>query len=184
MKNKLRKENKEKRSLMTKNEVCLKSRSASERLLSMDVYCNAKTIMLYMPLGNETETSCIMKKAFEDGKRVVLPVTDENNVDIIPCIVTLETEFKKGAYSISEPSSMHICNESEIDLVAVPGIAFGRNGARVGFGKGYYDRFLKRTKAVKIGFCYDFQLSEYVAADDHDVPMDYIVTDTETLKLL
>ena len=122
MKNILRKENKEKRSSMTIDEVTRKSLSASEWLLSEKIYKNAKTIMLYMPLGNETDTTCIMAKAFQDGKRVVLPVTDEENVDIIPCFVTTETEFKKGAYSISEPKSMNICNEAEIDLVVVPGI--------------------------------------------------------------
>ncbi len=176
MKAEIRQITKEKRNSMPQCEVREKSLKAAENFLNTDAYKNAKCLMLYMPLGNETDTSLILQKALSDGKRVVVPVSDRSNTDIVPCVIDEDTKFTKGAYSISEPDKLNPINESEIDVVLVPGIAFGKDGGRIGFGKGYYDRFLNRTKAVKVGFCYDFQLYETVPSDKHDVAMDYIIT--------
>jgi len=181
MKVKIRALCKEKRNSMPIDEVMKKSCLAADLFLSSELYFNSKCLMLYMPLANEADTSLILKKALTDGKRVVVPVTDTVNTDIIPCVVTQATAFQKGAYSINEPDKLIIAGESEIDTVIVPGVAFGKDGGRVGFGKGYYDRFLKKTKAVKIGFCYDFQLYDTVHAEGHDVPVDYIITNNEII---
>ena len=183
MKAKIRALCKEKRNAMSVDEVIEKSVLAEELFLSSELYHNSECIMLYMPLGNETDTSLILKKSLTDGKRVVIPITDTSNTDIIPCIVSEDTVFKKGAYSINEPDRLIKADETHIDTVIVPGIAFGKDGGRVGFGKGYYDRFLKKTKAVKIGFCYDFQLYDTVHAEGHDVPVDYIITNNEIISV-
>ena len=182
MKAKIRALCKEKRNNVSDNEVIEKSRLAAELFLSSKLYLNSECIMLYMPLGNETDTSLILEKALADGKRVVIPVTDIVNTDIIPCVVTKETDFQKGAYSINEPDRLIKADETHIDTVIVPGIAFGKDGARVGFGKGYYDRFLQKTNAIKVGFCYEFQLYETIPADSHDMPMDYVITENIIYK--
>ena len=140
--------------------------------------------MIYMPLGNETDTSCILQNALSECKKVVVPVSDTVNTDIIPCTITSDTGFSKGAYSINEPEHCVKADESEIDLVLVPGIAFDKSGGRIGFGKGYYDRFLSKTKAVKVGFCYEFQIVENAYSEKHDVSVDYIVTEKEMYKCL
>ena len=176
MKAEIRQITKEKRNGMSVDEVMEKSALAAELFLNSQLYQNSNCLMLYMPLGKEADTSLILKKALSDGKSLVMPVTDVKNTDIIPCVVTKDTCFQKGAYSINEPDKIIKADESEIDTVIVPGVAFGKDGGRVGFGKGYYDRFLKKTKAVKIGFCYDFQLWETIPTDEHDVAMDYVVT--------
>jgi len=183
MKREIRRINKEKRNAMSMVDVERKSTLAANKFLLSDLYINSKCIMLYMPLGNETDTRLIIKKALADKKKVVLPVTDMVNTDIIPCIIDENTPFKTGAYLIDEPDTTKKASEEEIDVVLVPGIAFGRNGARVGFGKGYYDRFLSGTKAVKAGFCYDFQLIDEIVPSAYDVPMDYIFTDSEIIKV-
>lgn len=182
MKAKIRALCKEKRNSMSVDEVIKKSRLAADLFLSSELYFNSKCLMLYMPLANEADTSLILKKSLTDGKRVVMPVTDMVNTDIIPCIVTKEIAFQKGSYSIDEPDRLIKADEAHIDTVLVPGIAFGKDGARVGFGKGYYDRFLQRTKAIKVGFCYEFQLYESIPADKHDVAMDYVVTENIIYK--
>ncbi len=178
MKNEIRRQNKEKRAEMTDEDVKLKSLSAAKILLSTAFYKSAKTIMLYMPLGKETKTEEIIKAAFNDGKKVVFPVTDKDTGRITPYYVHKDTKFEQGAFSISEPVDTEVADIGDIDVFVVPGIAFDKKGARVGFGKGCYDRLLQESAGIKVGFCYDFQICEQIRADQHDVAMDYIVTES------
>ncbi len=177
MKTEIRKLNKEQRRNMDKYEVEHKSQLAAEYFVASDIYKNSAVIMLYMPLGNETDTSAIINQAFRDGKRVVFPVTDLNSGDITPYYANNNTEFAEGAFSVREPINADIAPAEEIDTVIVPGIAFDRKGARIGFGKGCYDRFLRQFSAVKVGFCYEFQLCDKIYADAHDINMDFLVTE-------
>ncbi len=177
MKNELRNIYKAKRREMSAEEVNVKSKKACELFLESDFYKKAKVLMLYMPLGNETDTTHIIKKAFYDGKRLAFPVTNAVSGEITPCYATEKSEFSKGAFSVNEPCIKDAARVEDIDVVLVPGIAFDKNGGRIGFGKGCYDRLLVKTNAVKIGFCYDFQLCDEIPAQEHDVKMDCIITE-------
>lgn len=178
MKKEIRKANKIKRSTMDKTEVFEKSSKACKVFLESDLYKNAKVIMLYMPLGNETDTTDIIKQSFTDGKKLILPVTDEKTGEITPCYFEKDSEFSQGAFSVKEPCVKDVADALDIDVVIVPGIAFDKSGARVGFGKGCYDRFLIKADAVKIGFCYEFQLYDKIPSEEYDVKMDYIITES------
>ena len=171
---KIRKLNINRRIEMPRREVAEKSAVICTHFLSSDVYKNAKTIMLYMPVGNEVDITTIMDAAFRDGKRVVVPVTDAEN-KIAPFYVTETTQFKVGKFSVKEPQNTEFADPKTIDLVAVPGVAFDKSGNRIGFGKGCYDDFLKGINAVKAGVCYGFQICSEILADPHDVKMDYII---------
>ena len=177
MKTEIRRINKEKRNLMAEDEVLQKSIAASEIFLSSLIYKNSKTLMLYMPLGNETDTTFIIDTALKDGKTLVFPVTDKYTGRITPYCADAATEFVKGNFSVQEPSKTKIADVAEIDTVLVPGIAFDKYGNRVGFGKGCYDEFLKRADAVFVGFCYEFQVCDEIDADCYDVKMDFLVTE-------
>ena len=177
MKNELRKEFKKKRANMDKEEVVEKSIKACKVFLESDFYKKSQIIMLYMPLGNELDTTDIINRAFKDGKKLVFPVTDEDTGAITPCYATEESEFEKGGFSVSEPCDKNVANVKDIDVVIVPGIVFGENGSRIGFGKGCYDMFLKKTTATKIGFCYENQLAEHIPGEIYDIKMDYIITE-------
>ena len=182
MKNEIRKTNKERRAAMNREEALSKSLSAAQLFLSTQLYKNARQIMLYMPLGNETDTKAIINAALKDKKTVLLPVTNQANGEITPYETCETTSFEKGAFSILEPQNAKKADISKIDVVVVPGIAFSKNGARVGFGKGCYDRLLALTNATKVGFCYAFQLCDFVETEEHDIKMDYIVTENEIIK--
>ncbi len=184
MKNELRKKYKLKRGLLTDAEVKEKSICASNIFLESKIYKNAKNIMLYAPLGNETDTTHIMNRAFDEDKVVILPVTDEKNCEITPCYVKNGEKLLKGAFSIDEPMEKRVADISKIDVILVPGIVFDKNGRRVGFGKGCYDRFLKNTSALKIGFCYDFQICDKIPAEEHDITVDFLITEKEIIKTL
>ncbi len=171
----MRKINKEKRRELLKEEINEKSIKASKIFLDSDIYKNAKTIMLYYPLGNEIDTSYIFKRALIDGKTVAFPITNVETDELTAIIADSNTHFSKGGYNIFEPNSKKIIDKSMIDVVIVPGIAFDKNGNRIGFGKGCYDRFLKEINAIKIGFCYEFQMKNEILADEFDVCMDYLI---------
>lgn len=163
---------------MQREEVLEKSRVIESLFLESEIYKNAKCVMLYYPLGNEVDTMVILQSLFDDKKTAVLPVTDEKTNEITPVIVNEKTDFLKGAYSVFEPLGAQPITKEKIDVIIVPGISFSKNGARIGFGKGCYDRFLNGTNAIKVGFCYDAQISCDDFGDQFDVGMDYLITES------
>ena len=178
MKNQIRRQNKSKRSAMSKDDVVEKSKAAARVFTECELYKNAKQLMVYIPLGNETDTGDIITAGFRDGKRLVLPVTDPETGEITPCLYEKDTKLAKGTFSVTEPVGATSADMSKTDVVLVPGIAFDLSGNRAGFGKGCYDRLLKDTAAVKVGFCYDFQVCSKIPAEKHDVKMDFLVTES------
>ena len=177
MKSEIRARNKEFRNNMTENEVKEKSSLASDCFLKSEFYKNAKCIMLYTRLGNETDTKDIINQALSDNKKLVFPVTDGKSGKITLYYADGSTEFVIGTFSVSEPKNSDLADPLAIDVILIPGIAFDKSGNRVGFGKGCYDMFLPKTKAIKIGFCYHFQICDKIPADQHDIKMDYIITE-------
>ncbi len=177
-KQEIREQNKTLRRQMNRIDAETKSQAAAEAFLKSEVYGTSKQIMLYMPLGNELDLTAVKNTALADGKRVVLPVTEKNSGIITPICVGENTVFEKGSFSVMEPQSTATADMARTDVVLVPGIAFDKGGARVGFGKGCYDMLLERYSGIKIGVCYEFQLQSKIPADLHDVRMDYILTES------
>lgn len=182
MKSQIRDEMKNMRKALDKTVVLEKSQSAQKIFLESKIYQDSKVLMLYMPLGNEVSTLEIIKNAFDDGKTVLVPVTDSSTFEITAHKISKETEFEKGVFSLCEPKYKEQFDKDKIDVVIVPGVAFSRNGSRIGFGKGCYDKFLKNCTATKVGFCYDFQITNEFENDEFDVEMDYIVTEKEIIN--
>lgn len=178
----MRKHYKSIRAGMPEGDRAIKSRIVAELFLSSDIYQKAKVLMLYMPLGNETDTRDIIKTALADGKDVILPVTDGKSGIITPVYIDCKTVYVKGSLSISEPESGEMADVAEIDVFVVPGIVFDRKGGRIGFGKGCYDRLLKDAPGIKIGCCYDFQVCDEVCKDANDISMDYLLTEKGMIK--
>lgn len=181
MKNEIRQINKQKRASMNEEDVKKKSSDAAKLFLSSPQYKNSKCIMLYMPLGNETDTKDILQSALSDNKKIVYPVTDAERGVITPYEVSETTEFEKGAFSVLVPKNAEKADVKKIDVVIVPGIAFDKNGNRVGFGKGCYDKFLRNLRVIKIGYCYEYQICHKINRDEFDVLMDYIITEKEMI---
>lgn len=168
-----------KRKAMPKEEVLVKSLIAQNSFLESKIYQDATTLMLYIPLGNEVSTYEIIENAYLCGKEVLVPVTDSRTFEITAHKITSDTEFEKGVFSLTEPKEKISFDSSKIDVVLVPGVAFSRSGSRIGFGKGCYDKFLKNLEATKVGFCYDFQVSDEFLSSEFDIEMDYLITEKE-----
>ncbi len=154
------------------------SNRITQKLLSLPEIKVSKYILLYYPHKNEVNTLPVIQKLLKEGKSVLLPKVQGK--DIIPIKINNLFQLKKGYAGIKEPEGEAVSPE-KIDVVIVPGVAFDRKGHRLGYGKGYYDRFLLKTKAKKIGLAYDFQIVQEIPAEEHDVPLDLIITPTQII---
>lgn len=163
------------RRALSHNDMIAKSKAISAQLIPF--LDNASTVMCYLSAFNEPRTDDIIGRLFSEGKRIVVPVTDTGTCTIIPSYLTSPDKLRTGAYGIREPIECAPAQISDIDISIIPGVAFDRSGMRIGFGKGYYDRFLAEFEGLKIGLCYDFQLYESVPHDEHDIAMDIIITE-------
>lgn len=163
---------KEKRAeISDKNEKSLK---IAKKLTGTDIYKNSKVIMLFYPKENEVNTLFILEKAISDEKTVVFPVTDTKNKELIPVIYN--GNFKKGAFGIYEPLGDAIPKD-EIDMVVVPALSVDKDGFRLGYGGGYYDRFLKDFKGKKIAVLFSPLLADKLPKNEFDIKTDLTITD-------
>jgi len=132
----------------------------------------AERVMLYASLPDEVQTLSFLE-TWKTRKQIILPTVVGD--DIIPVELTADCEMVEGDFHILEPESHPYTGP--LDLIVVPGMAFDREGHRLGRGKGYYDRFLIKYPDVKtIGICFDFQLLESVPAEPHDQVIGEILT--------
>ena len=135
-------------------------------------FIEAKNVMLYSSLPDEVHTHDFLEK-WRDEKRIILPTVVGN--DIIPVELKKDTDFAVGDFNILEPQNEEYTGD--YDLIVVPGVAFDKNGNRIGRGKGYYDRFLcKHLNVARIGICFDFQLVDEVPTEDNDIKMNDVIS--------
>ena len=163
------------RRALSHEDITEKSRAISTRL--MPFLEKADTIMCYIAAFNEPRTADIIQRLFDAGKKIVVPVSDALTCTILPSYLTSPGKLIRGEYGIPEPSEFIPADIGDIDISIIPGIAFDRSGMRIGFGKGYYDRFLAEFSGMKIGLCYELQLYDSIPHDSHDIPMDIIITE-------
>lgn len=172
------------RTALTAEAWAVSSRAAQSRLLELDEFRRAQCVALYAPTRHETDTTLVMTTAFALGKRVLYPAVCGQQM-VFRRVERID-ELQAGAFGILEPCPTGIDHQAdEPDLIVVPGVAFDRCGHRIGYGKGFYDRFLQHPgrTAHLIGFCHDFQLIDStIPADDHDIRMEIIVTDLQVIR--
>lgn len=114
-------------------------------------------------------------KLWKEDKRLLLPAVKGDN--LIICNYHPE-KLKTGSYGIIEPQGNGITDLSVIDMIIIPGIAFDKKRNRLGRGKGYYDRLLPQVTGCKIGICYDCQITDLLPTEKHDIPMNYIISES------
>lgn len=158
----------------------------TDKLLNLDCIKNAKNIMLYLDFNNEVSTDSLIKKLLNLGKIVSSPITLKEERKLIPSQITdLKNGIQYGAYNIREPKPecSPAINIKDLDVVIVPAVAYDKNCYRLGYGGGFYDRFLEnlRKDAVTIGIAFDLQIFDEVPKEPHDAQLDYIVTESRIL---
>ena len=156
----------------SKESVLEQSQLILSKLENHQSFVEAETVMLYSSLPDEVDTHDFLER-WRNKKRIILPTVVGD--DIIPVELSKETDFAIGDFNILEPQNEPY--NGNYDLIVVPGVAFDKNGNRIGRGKGYYDRFLcKHLEVKRIGICFDFQLVDEVPTEDNDIRMDEIIS--------
>src|ERR687895_2758902 len=156
------------------------------RVIATKEYQSSKSIGAYYPIGSEVKTFDIIKHSIDNKKEVGLPrVIDCTKIEFFKIIEDSfeKIKFTKGKYGIFE-NSMSSTSIDQMDLLIIPGIAFDLQGNRIGYGKGYYDRFLssRKTKYV-IGLAYETQVINESPNNHYDIPVNIIITEKRTIRI-
>ncbi len=146
-----------------------------ERLFSRPMVIQSKKIAFYMPKGNEVDTRMMIYQAKSAGKEVLLPIT-KKELEFHP--FHSFADLHEGKYGILEPPES---KPIEPEVIIVPGISFGLCMHRLGYGKGYYDRYLSKSSAYRVGICYDFQVVEKLPSHPHDQRLNEIVSEKRVI---
>lgn len=157
-----------------------KDKKILQRLARFRQFSLAKEFFTYIDHRGEVATDILIKKYF-GKKTIVVPRIKAKRI----CLYELHNphEFESGKFGIREPKVCMLKRKfDEIDIALIPGIAFDKTGHRIGFGGGYFDRFLKKIHCTTIGLAYEFQIIDKVPAEKYDVAVDYIVTEKRIIK--
>jgi 5-formyltetrahydrofolate cyclo-ligase len=179
----LRREMQERRGRMTPEQVQEYSRSITAKLMTLEPVREAVTIMGFASFGNEIDLVPWLERLQTEGRTVLLPRV-ENQENLVAVELGGWENMRRGSFGIREPLGQPF-SPTSIDVVIVPGLVFDGKGYRLGYGKGYYDRFLKQLAPHTFicGVCYDFQVVETVLPHEADVPMHWVVTERSELAV-
>ena len=156
------------------------SGAITEKLLALGCIKNAACVLAYSAVNGEPDLGRLIQACSDAGKCVALPCVGEKG-EMTAVRHHPGERMVCNRYGIPEPADRVLAPKP--DVVIVPGLAFDTAGCRVGFGGGYYDRYLKQTGAVRIGVCFDTQIVEQIKTDAHDVPMDIVVTQKRVIEV-
>ncbi|BBJ23746.1 5-formyltetrahydrofolate cyclo-ligase [Candidatus Nitrotoga sp. AM1P] len=171
---------------------CL-SHAISERIANLNAYRTANTVLAYMSFGAEFSTDQWVQQALRDNKCLLLPKVNRATKELdIYRVTNLQHDLAPGQWGIREPLAERCARMDalkEVDFILLPGVAFGRNGARLGYGGGFYDKLLARIKAanqscrpVLIAGAFAIQLVEGIPQETTDHKVEWVVTENETIQ--
>lgn len=156
--------------LISPEEIAVRSQQLCQLVLMSDAYKESKTIYGYLPFNQEVDLTPLLTQALADGKQVALPKCYGPQMRFI--LVSDLSHIRHTVFGVPEPVADSPVAEDETGLVIVPGLLFDRQGYRIGYGGGYYDRFLAwEPRHPTIGLCFDFQITDLITPAPHDVPV-------------
>lgn len=170
----IRRQIREKKRAMTQEEILLRSEKLGQLLAQSQIYQSAKTIYGYLPYNQEVRTVPMLERALQDGKKVAVPKVYGDTMRFIyledmSCVET-------GYAGIPEPVADEPVAEDKTALVLMPGLAFTKEGDRMGYGGGFYDRFLaEEPNHPTVALCYEFQILESLPTEEYDIPVDCVL---------
>ncbi len=172
----LRAEIRRKKKNMTEEEISLRSQRLCRKFLKSDAYKKAKTLYGYLPYNQEVRTWELLQQAMNDGKRVAVPKVYDREMRFI--FITDFSQVETGYCGIPEPIADGPVADDREALVLMPGLAFDREGHRIGYGGGFYDRFLaSEPEHPTLALCYDFQVVKELPVEAFDIPVDTVIWD-------
>ena len=165
-----------KKSALSAQEIARRSAILAERLFETPQYRDCASLYAYLSFNQEVRTNPIIERAWADGKRVAVPKVIGKEMVFI--WLDSYDQLGPGYYGITEPIEDGPVADDRTALVLMPGLAFDPEGHRVGYGGGFYDRFLEaEPDHPLVALCYDFQLFDHLEVESHDIPVDRVITD-------
>ena len=173
-KKELRRSIRERKRAMTSEEIVMRSQMLGLLFIQSEAYKNAKTIYGYLPYNQEVRTVPMLEQALRDGKRVAVPKCYGDEMKFI--FMDDLSKVEKGYANIPEPIADGPVADDETALVLMPGLAFDPQGHRIGYGGGFYDKFLAaEPNHPTLALCYEFQMLPHLETEEHDIPVDYVI---------
>lgn len=178
------------RQQIPKSERARWSRSIAARIAEMAPYRSAKMILAYMNFGAEFESEILVQQVLADGKTLLLPRVNPAMRELeLYHVEDVDTQLAPGAYGIREPIAERcerLVKLEEIEFILMPGVAFGRDGARLGYGGGFFDKLLARMvhKPVLVACAYSMQVVANIPMEANDRRVDWLVTESETIHCM
>lgn len=173
-KTELRREIRTRKRAMTEAEIEERSAKLAQLFFASRAYQNAKTIYGYLPYNQEVRTVPMLERALKDGKKVAVPKVYGEEMKFL--YLDDLTAVAKGYAGIPEPIADEPVAHAETALVLMPGLAFDPQGHRIGYGGGFYDKFLAaEPNHPTLALCYEFQMLPKLDVEDHDIPVDTVL---------
>ena len=173
-KKELRRTIRERKRAMTENEITERSEALGKLFAESEAYRNAKTIYGYLPYNQEVRTGPMLEQAMREGKQVAVPKCYGDEMRFI--YMDDLSKVEKGYANIPEPIADGPIADDETALVLMPCLAFDPQGHRIGYGGGFYDKFLSaEPNHPTLALCYEFQMMEHLETEAHDIPVDYVL---------
>ncbi|MBO5408194.1 MAG: 5-formyltetrahydrofolate cyclo-ligase [Clostridia bacterium] len=157
------------------------SQKITKQIIKEPWFVSAKTVLLYRSANSEVKTDLLWKACRDMGKICLFPKCI-SKTEMIAVQAAEAVEFSLSAYGIMEPVSNEEISKHNIDLIFVPGLGFDKQKYRIGYGAGYYDRYLKDFSGITCGLCYEKTLRESVFSESHDISLSYLATESGVLK--
>lgn len=160
-----------------------KSDKIISSLLNLDSFKLAKTVHTYISMNQRREvcTDTLLEYLINSEKRVVVPVTDFSEGTLTHSEIKSLSDLKTNKWGVAEPVQISEVDTGKLDLVVVPMAAADRAGSRLGYGKGFYDRFLSETNARKVGLVFESFLFDKIPTEEFDEKLDIIITEEEVI---
>lgn len=152
-----------------------------DKILDLKEYKESKTVFIYVSYKSEADTLPLIKEALKE-KTVLVPLCLDDNGNMIACKINSLRDLKEGMYGIMEPVKREEF-KGKIDFSIIPGAAFDLTGKRIGYGKGYYDRFLSCHDTFSVGVCHDELLFEKIPSDSFDAKLNMIITNKREVRI-
>ena len=173
-KSELRRQIRAQKRAMTEEQIVAASQRLGELFLASDAYKQANTIYGYLPYNQEVRTVPMLQQALLDGKKVAVPKCYGDEMRFI--YLDDLSKVEKGYCGIPEPIADEPIADDQTALVLMPGLAFDPEGHRMGYGGGFYDKFLEREpNHPTLALCYDFQMLDHLETEAHDIPVDTVL---------
>lgn len=179
MKSELRKQVLQEMKALSQEQKQFIDQTLTERLLQHPFYQEAKIIATYLSFSHEFQTQELIEQALKDGKKVLIPKTyPKGRMDFV---VYNPQQLVKTSFGLLEPQGdLEVVDASQIDLIHVPGLAFTTEGYRIGYGGGYYDRYLKHFTGHTLSTVYPCQIQDF-SPENHDIPIQEVLIDERNL---